>query len=98
VVLPLRSWRPLAILDTRALALAGVVSYSLYVWHWPLALHFQGGRTLMPAGFKAVLAVFVPLCLAVAAASYLLVERPALRLRRRWAPTSPAPVGGARSQ
>jgi len=34
--------------------------------------------------------VFVPLCLAVAAASYLLVERPALRLRRRWAPSSPA--------
>ena len=90
VVLPLRPWRGLAVLDTRALALAGVVSYSLYVWHWPLALHFDGGRGLMPGGFKAVLAVFVPLCLAVAAASYLLVERPALRLRRRWAPTSPA--------
>lgn len=93
VVLPLRPWRGLAVLDTRPLALAGVVSYSLYVWHWPLALHFDGGRGLMPGGFKAVLAVFVPLCLAVAGASYLLVERPALRLRRRWAPTSPAQRG-----
>ncbi|MCW2968246.1 MAG: acyltransferase, partial [Solirubrobacteraceae bacterium] len=86
VVLPLRPWRPLAVLDWRPIALLGVVSYSLYVWHWPLVTNLDGGKGLMPAGFKAVLVVLVPLCVAVAAVSYLLIERPALRLRRRWAP------------
>jgi peptidoglycan/LPS O-acetylase OafA/YrhL len=91
IALPLRPWRGLAVLDWRPLALVGVASYSLYVWHWSLITHLDGGRTLMPHGFKLVLAAFVPPCLVVAGASYLLIERPALRLRRRWAPSSPAP-------
>lgn len=90
LVLPLRPWPGLRVLDFRPLALLGVVSYSLYVWHAPVILQLDGGRGLMPYGFPAVLAVFLPLLIAVAVVSYLLVEAPALRLRRRWA--SPADV------
>ena len=91
VVLPLRPWRALAVLDRRPLALLGVASYSLYVWHIPVIHAFDGGRGLMPHGFPVVAAAIVPVCLAAAAASYVVVERPALRLRRRWSPSSPAP-------
>jgi peptidoglycan/LPS O-acetylase OafA/YrhL len=96
LVLPLRPWRPLALLDRRPLALLGVASYSLYVWHAPVVLELDGGKGLIAHGFAAVLAVFLPLLIVVAAASYLLVERPTLRLRRRWADTSPATLGSGR--
>jgi peptidoglycan/LPS O-acetylase OafA/YrhL len=91
LVLPLRPSGGLRALDWRPLALLGVISYSLYVWHAPLLLELEGGRTLMAHGFPVVLAALLPLLIAVAAISYLLIERPALRQRRRWAPSSPAP-------
>ena len=64
------------------LALIGVASYSLYLWHLPLvdALARHQTRDLVPlavAGFG--------LSLLAAAASYRLVEEPFLRLRRNWA-------------
>lgn len=96
LVLPLRPWRPLELLDWRPLALLGVASYSLYVWHAPTVLELDGGRGIIASGFLAVLGVFLPLLIAVAAASYLLIERPGLRLRRRWASTSPAAVASER--
>ncbi|MCW2991018.1 MAG: acyltransferase 3 [Solirubrobacterales bacterium] len=95
MVLPLRPWSGLRVFDFKPLALLGVVSYSLYVWHAPIILALDGGRTINPHGFPAVLAVFLPLLVAVAAVSYLIIERPALKLRRRWAPTSPAQEGSA---
>ncbi|MFL5843966.1 MAG: acyltransferase family protein [Solirubrobacteraceae bacterium] len=96
LVLPLRAWRPLSVLDWRPLALLGVASYSLYVWHAPIVLELDGGTGLIAHGFLAVLGVFLPLLIAVAAASYLLIERPGLRLRRRWSETSPATLGSPR--
>ena len=36
--------------------------------------------------------LLLPLCVGVAAASYLAVERPFLRLRRRWGPTAAAEI------
>lgn len=92
LVLPLRPWRPLAVLDWRPLALLGIASYSLYTWHIPIIEELGGGRGIIASGFLPVLGVFLPLLVAVAAVSYLLIERPALRLRRRWADTSPAHV------
>lgn len=97
-MLPLRAWRGVAALDWRPLALLGVVSYSLYVWHAPLILELHGARGLMgEGGFALVLAAIVPLCIATAAVSYVVVERPPLRLRRRWAPATPphAPLRSA---
>jgi peptidoglycan/LPS O-acetylase OafA/YrhL len=92
VVLPLEPGRVVRALDWRPLALVGVASYSLYIWHVPIIEQLY----LRPAltSFPALLAVATPLALVVAAVSYVLVEHPALRLRRRWAVTSPR-TGGA---
>ena len=86
IVLPIRAWRGLDVLDWRPLALLGVVSYSLYVWHAPLILRINGAQRLMDqGGFGLVLVAVVPLCVVIAVVSYVLIERPGLRLRRRWA-------------
>jgi peptidoglycan/LPS O-acetylase OafA/YrhL len=81
-VLPLRASPLLRALDWRPLALVGVVSYSIYLWH-VLIVHELDERAGI-TGAWALLAVSVPVVLAVASASYLLVERPFLRMRRRW--------------
>ena len=65
-------------LDWRPLALIGVASYSLYLWHLPIV------EALAPHA----LALSVPVSLAVALLSYRLVETPFLRLRRRWSSSS----------
>jgi peptidoglycan/LPS O-acetylase OafA/YrhL len=70
-------------LDWRPLAALGVASYSLYLWHQPLLARLELETGL---GFLPLLAVGLPLCAAVAAVTYLTVERPFLRMRRRWTP------------
>jgi peptidoglycan/LPS O-acetylase OafA/YrhL len=80
--------RWLRALEWRPLAALGVASYSLYLWHKPLVEWLEDQTGL---GFVALLALALPICAAVAAASYLAIERPFLRLRRRWAPGLPAP-------
>ena len=83
------------ILEWRPLAVVGIASYSLYLWHVPLLVAVSGARFSFPAGqlgrdltapqsFAQLLLVALPCCLAVALASYALVEAPFLRLRRRW--------------
>jgi peptidoglycan/LPS O-acetylase OafA/YrhL len=71
-------WRPLCIL--------GLLSYGIYLAHWPILLAVQHWSHLGP---WATTAVVVPLTIAVAAASYLAVEHP-IRLRRRVAWSRPA--------
>lgn len=99
-VLPLRPAAIVRLADGRALALVGIISYSVYLWQAPVlyvtagehyrvgapgAVNFVGA----PRSFPALLAVTLPAVLAVAAASYWAIERPFLRLRRRWAASSP---------
>jgi peptidoglycan/LPS O-acetylase OafA/YrhL len=95
-VLPLRAGAGTALLTWRPLALLGVASYSLYLWHFPLVVHL-GGQPWMPHRYLPLLAVMVPLSVAVAAVSYRFVEVPFLRLRRNWAQATPrelpAPLG-----
>ena len=74
-VLPLGDGLGQRALRWKPLALLGVASYSLYIWH--LVVQEQ------LAGHMAV-AWTVPVCLLVAALSYRLIEAPFLRLRRRW--------------
>lgn len=57
------------------------LSYGVYLYGWPIQ---QALRALYPdAGSAALLAVSLPLSLAIAALSWRLVERPALRLKAR---------------
>jgi peptidoglycan/LPS O-acetylase OafA/YrhL len=61
-------------LSARPLVLTGLISYSLYLWHWPLLVFARSlaGRGLTWAETLAVLALSV----AVAAASWRWIERP----------------------
>jgi peptidoglycan/LPS O-acetylase OafA/YrhL len=84
VVLPEREGALARALDWRPLALLGIASYGLYLWHLPV-VESMGRRT--DASFLPLLAIVLPLCVAIAAAGYLVVERPFLQMRRRWGPT-----------
>ena len=59
--------------------LAGRMSYSLYLWHWPVFVFFRqlGGREPRPLELVAL----IVLIFAVSAASWRFVEEPARRLR-----------------
>ncbi len=84
-ILNLFVWRPLsygtAFLEVAPLRFIGRLSYSLYLWHMPIADYlghtFKGaGPIHMVLGFAAS---FVAACL-----SYYLIERPFLGLRRKF--------------
>ena len=94
-VLPPRADRAWRLLSWRPLALLGVASYSLYIWHLQVieALHRE-----WDTGFPVLLALSLAVCVPLALASYALVEAPALRLRRRWSESSPAPAVRAPSE
>ena len=67
-------------LSTPPALLIGRLSYSLYLWHWGafgLADRLAGNDRLL------WLAIGLPASVLAAGASYVLVERPMLRLRRR---------------
>jgi peptidoglycan/LPS O-acetylase OafA/YrhL len=74
-----QSWRWL---DSATMRHLGTLSYPLYLWHlW--ALMIGGAVATEPASQFAVGIIFA---LVFATASYRFIERPALRLRDRWAP------------
>ncbi len=82
------------ILSAPPLRATGVISYGLYLWHWPVYVLLTSDRV----GFDGtpLLAVRVAVTFAVAWASYVLVERPVRRadlVGRRLAGTSMAAAG-----
>lgn len=87
VVLPVKDGAAARLLDVHALWVVGIASYSLYLWHFPIVESI--GRHL-GAGLAGTVAASVVLCVPLALASYALVERPFLRLRRRWGSTAAA--------
>lgn len=67
----------------------GRISYGLYLWHYPVFLAFtrdDTGLTVWATGlsFWPLLAVRLVLTFALAAASFAIVERPFLRIKRRF--------------
>jgi peptidoglycan/LPS O-acetylase OafA/YrhL len=74
-----------ALLRRRALAWVGLVSYALYLYHTIVIAQID--KLLVQHGisprYLIVVVVSLPLSCACAAASFYLVERPLMRLRRR---------------
>jgi peptidoglycan/LPS O-acetylase OafA/YrhL len=72
---------PYALLTTAPMLALGRLSYSLYLWHFPVFLIFSERASSWPAPVRVLAAWTV--ALAAAVASYRLVERPALRIKAR---------------
>ncbi len=69
----------------RPLCLLGTISYGLYLWHWPVDVFLDEDRTGMH-GWR-LFAVRSAVAIAIATASFVLVERPIRRgawSARRW--------------
>ena len=71
---------PALLLDTRPARAVGVLSYSLYLWHWPLLVVAEAkwGALSTPAALAVVAASALPAWL-----TYRYVENP-IRHARRW--------------
>ncbi len=64
-------------LSVRPLVLIGVISYGIYLWHFPV-IAFVNTQTVGLDGF-ALLVVRFSITIGLAAASFVLVERPVMR-------------------
>lgn len=73
------------LLEAAPLVALGRISYGVYLWHWPVYLAITAGEITWE---PALLAVRVGVTLALAAISWVLVERRALRLKQRLEPRS----------
>jgi len=84
---PARHWLP-ALLDSRPLVAIGLVSYSLFLWHEPLAhwLREQGLTLTGTGGFVVNLIVLAMVTGLLSWLTYRYVEVPAMSRRRRQAP------------
>lgn len=69
----LLAWKPLVFV--------GLISYSLYLWHWPLLVLAKYRMGMQPLSPMASLALFA-VALLLAVASYYAVERPFRKKRR----------------
>jgi peptidoglycan/LPS O-acetylase OafA/YrhL len=61
-------------LSTRPLVYVGLISYSLYLWHWPIIVFYKAGTGHQLTGMEKCLLVVASLV--VAHLSYRFVERP----------------------
>ena len=94
-----RSSLPARLLAFGPIRLLGVISYGVYLWHWPTIVLLDEARTGLDG--TALLVARLATTLALSVASYRLVEKPAQRkLAPRWRaaivfPVAAAMIGGA---
>src|SRR6202042_3383870 len=71
----------------------GRISYGLYIWHWPLFIWLDAGRTGLSG--HGLFAVRAAVTFAVSVISYHLVEQPIRRgtFLRQWRAYVAVPVG-----
>jgi peptidoglycan/LPS O-acetylase OafA/YrhL len=86
VVLPAERVRPsrlVALLASRPLVVAGLGSYAVFLWNYPLQIWLHAHGLVAPgaAGFLVNVLVLGTLCGLLSLLTYRLVEEPALRLR-----------------
>ena len=77
---------PRRVLANRWLAALGLISYGVFLWHLTLAIKLsgEGASGWLPIGrFLSLTVIVLAVSVPVAAASYLLLERPLLRLKYR---------------
>lgn len=77
------------VLGFPVLARVGLISYAIYLWHYPFALLLRG---LLP--WPATFAIVTAFSLILAWSSWVLIERPLLGLRQRLREPAPAPQAG----
>jgi len=75
--------RPSRVLGAAPLRVLGAISLGVYLWHMPVLYALQV-HDLMPETFWAALPLVLVPALALAGASWVLVERPALRWSARY--------------
>lgn len=82
-------------LQLRPVALIGIVSYGVYLWHesWIDMMLRWTGHSMFTIGFAALTIPVVILAIAAATASYTFVERPVRQFRRGPVPIKPALTG-----
>jgi peptidoglycan/LPS O-acetylase OafA/YrhL len=73
-----------SLLGASPLRLLGVVSYGVYLYHWPIFLILDEERTGLDGRPRILFLVRVAVTLAVAAVSYVLLEKP---IRSGWRPS-----------
>lgn len=72
---------PRLLFENRAAVFLGTISYSLYLWHFPIALAFTHAMDVPGMGLAKFTLVALPPIIAVSALSYYFVERPFLHKR-----------------
>lgn len=69
------------ILASRPLAYVGDISYSLYLWHWPVLIFYRAIFDQVEAGLAAGLAILA-ISMLLSAATQRFIERPFIKLER----------------
>jgi peptidoglycan/LPS O-acetylase OafA/YrhL len=68
-----------ALFETRVVVFLGTISYSIYLWHYPIGLWAMHAFDARAMGHAAFFAITIPMIVAASALSYYLVERPFLK-------------------
>lgn len=94
-----RTWTGL--LESRPLHRAGLISYSVYLWHYPLTLFmlkkWPGLGFTSLGGFLLSAVIIVPVVVVLSEITYRFVERPALARKRSVVPTREPDASAVRS-